>query len=170
MTRIAIVLAFALALPLAAAGQIPGVRGQARSMQQRQALEQQIIRRFVEQTGRELALESEARTRLEQILQQSNERRRALVAASANLRRQLAAAIREPGTEDTRFQALLAEARQLRKQEHDLWELDHAEIARTLTPRQQAIFALRWIRFQERIQQMIQARGGRGGPARDTLR
>ena len=53
-------------------------------------------------------------------------------------------------------------------QEHELWQRDQSEIGRTLTPRQQAIFALRWIRFQERIQQMIEMREGRGGPPRDS--
>jgi DNA-directed RNA polymerase sigma subunit (sigma70/sigma32) len=115
-----------------------------------------------------MALDAPARGRLEQILQDSNSRRRALVVASLDLRQRLAAAIRNPATEDAQFQRLLAEATALRTQEHELWQRDQAEIGRTLTPRQQAIFALRWIRFQERIQQMIEMREGRGGPPRDS--
>lgn len=171
MIRIVFVLACALALPAQVAAQRPGgppLRNQQGAPQQRALLERQIIRRFVEQTGQEMALDAPARSRLEQILQDSNNRRRALVVASLDLRQRLAAAIRDPATEDARFQRLLSEAEALRRQEHELWQRDQMEIGRTLTPRQQAIFALRWIRFQERIQQMIGTRDGRGGPPRDS--
>jgi hypothetical protein len=157
---------FILALVLLPASLAAQQRGRALSQGGRQgappraALERQIISTFVARTGEEMALAPEGRQQLERILQDSHARRRQLGMDAAELRRRLAAAVRDPGTADTQFAALLREADELRRREHALWERDQQEISSALTPRQQAIFVLRWVRLQERIQQLIAARAG----------
>lgn len=158
-------LGLALAIPVAGSAQQrqgqPPTRAPVQSLQQRAALERQIIQRFVEQTSDEMALGQPGRNRLEQILQESNGRRRELVVASQGLRRRLRDAIRDPATPDAAFETLLREAEELQMREHELSRRDQEEIARALTPRQRAVFMVRWIGLQERIQEMIEARDRR---------
>lgn len=152
----------ALALPAGAMAQQrggpPPVRKLTPPLQQRDALERRIIQRFVERTGDEMKLGERGRNELERILRESNGRRRELVAASRELRQRLRQAIDDPDTPDATFEALLDEAEGLQRQEHELFERDQEEIARTLTPRQRAVFMVRWIGLQEQVQELIEAR------------
>lgn len=152
----------ALTLPVGGAAQQrggpPPMRRLTPPLRQRDALERQIIQRFVERTGDEMKLGEQGRNELERILRESNGRRRELVAASRELRQRLRQAIDDPNTPDAAFEALLEEAGGLQRQEHELFERDQEEIARTLTPRQRAVFMVRWIGLQEQVQEMIQAR------------
>jgi DNA-directed RNA polymerase sigma subunit (sigma70/sigma32) len=135
----------------------------------RAVLERQIIQRFVQQTAAEMALEPETRRQLQELLEESNRERRGMFASSLELQRSLRDAIRDPATPDTEYARLLAEANALRRMEHERWQRDQSRIAELLTPRQQAIFVLRWIRMQERIQEMINTRPRGSGPPFDTL-
>lgn len=158
--------AAALTLPTDAAAQRggpPPVRRPTPQLQQRDALERQIIQRFVQRTGDEMQLGAEGRDELERILRDSNTRRRELVAASRDLRLRLRQAIDDPNTPDAKFEALLDEAQALQRQEHELFEQDQDELARTLTARQRAVFMVRWIGLQEQVQEMIEARSRNRG-------
>jgi hypothetical protein len=168
--KLVAIVALFLLLPLSAAAQGLNrpLRGQ--GAPNRAALERQVIRMFVQQTAGAMKLNQVGRNRLDQILQESNARRRELVAASMDLRRRFQVAIRDTATSDAAFEGLLREAQQLRQREQDLWLRDQEELARLLTPRQRAIFVVRWIRLQEQIQGMIDQRQGRGTEPPDTSR
>lgn len=152
----------ALTLPAATAAQQrggpPAVRRPTVPLQQRDALERQIIQRFVQRTGDEMELGQQGRSELERILRESNGRRRELVEAAQELRRELRRAIDDPATPDATFEALLDEAEALQREEHELFLRDQEEIGRTLTPRQRAVFMVRWIGLQERVQRMVEER------------
>ncbi|MGH7553036.1 MAG: hypothetical protein ACREMQ_08395 [Longimicrobiales bacterium] len=173
MRKLAAIIALGLLLPSASpAQQLPNrpLRGGGNAGQSRVALERQVFRIFVQQTAGAMRLNPAGRNRLDQILQESNARRRALVVASLDLRRRLQVAIRDSATTDPTFEGMLREAQQLRQREHDLWLRDQEELGRLLTPRQRAIFVVRWIRLQEQIQGVIDDRPGRGAAPPDTLR
>lgn len=173
MRRLVAVIALGLLMPAATpAQQLPNrsLRAPGNAAQNRAALERQVIRMFVQQTAGAMRLNPAGRQRLDQILQESNARRRELVASSMDLRRRFQAAIRDSATTDPAFEGLLREAQQLRQSEHDLWLKDQEELGRLLTPRQRAIFVVRWIRLQEQIQGVIDQRAARGTAPPDTLR
>ncbi len=174
MRKLVTLIVFAVLLPAGAeAQQRPGRaanRNPLAAAQQRAALERQIIRRFVQQSANAMKLDSQGRSHLERLLQESNGRRRELVLASADLRRRMGAAIRDPATGDGPFESLLQEAQELRRREHEIWQRDQDELSRTLTPRQRAIFVMHWIRLQEQIQALIDARDrGPTAVSPDTL-
>jgi len=175
--RHAIVLAGLLLLPLPVSAQRgrmagpPGM-GQQAQMRQRIALERQIVRRFVEQSGREMGLDAEQRTRLETILRAGNDRRRDLAARGVELRRRLMLAIRAPDTPDTTFTNILESIDRLREEENAQWRADQDSIRYMFSPRQRALFTAGWLRLQETIRDVISQRpmgAGRGAAALDTF-
>lgn len=162
----------ALLLPTTALAQRGGARGQRMQTQGRQVeLQRQVLRRFVEQSGRELQLSTEERTRIEQILVENNTQRRELAQQAATLRRRLAEAVRDSTTTDEQFTAILNEFTALREREHALWRTEQEQIAATLPPRKRALFTMRWLRLQENIRSMLERRrespDSGGGPSRD---
>ncbi len=138
-------------------------------MNRRTQLERQILRRFVQQSGREMKLSSDTQNRLEKILNDSNDRRRDLVQRSMEVRRRLAQASRDPRTSDADLHAITSEVEALRQREQEQWRRDQDALATTLTPQQRAQFMLRWTRFQERIRQMA-TRAGALDSLPDTTR
>ncbi len=126
----------------------------------RMMLERQIMQRFAREVGSELRLSEDRRSRLEQWLIQSNQRRRDLAREANGLRRQLAEAVRSTNTSDAEFERLLTQIREVRQRELDQLGRDEDELAQTLSPRQRAEFYLRLARLQERIRQMVAERGG----------
>lgn len=133
----------------------------------RRMLERQIIQRFVEQSGQEMGLNTDARTRLGRILDDSNEQRRTLAVESVQLRQKLTEALRNPSTTDDQFRDILDEITDLRGREHDLWKHEQDQLSKALTPRQRAQFMVRWLRLQDNIRSLIDQRPG-GGPLLDT--
>jgi hypothetical protein len=134
-------------------------------------LERQIVRRFVEQSAREMGLRPADQARFEEILRQGQERRRDLAERGVALRQRLMQAIRNPATSDDEFRTILDGISRLREEEHGQWRADQDAVAAILTtPRQRAVYTARWIRVQELIRDVIAQRAGPGaGPVRDTL-
>jgi hypothetical protein len=158
-------------VPQPGAAQMRGGRGRQQQRLDGQAgmnraqLERQILQRFVEQSGREIGLNGPTQSRLQQILNESNARRRELTQEGAQLRQRLIAAVRSSDTSDEEFSSILADIDALREREHELWRKDQESLSKELTPRQRALFTVRWLRFQENIRDLIDRRqGGGGGP------
>ena len=164
MKRFVLIAMLVACLPGNIAGQVRG-RGRpprldAQARPNRAALERQILQRFVEQSGREMGLNGPTQTRLQQILNESNARRRQINQEGVQLRQRLVDAIRNPQTTDGDFAAILTEIDALREREHELWRDDQQLLAKELTPRQRAVFMVRWLRFQENIRDLIERRQG----------
>jgi len=136
--------------------------------QNRRALERQILDRFVEQSGREMGLDADAKAELGRILDSSNDERRALAVEAVQLRQKLMEALRDSRTTDARFREILDAINEVRGREHDLWKHEQDMLSKTLSPRQRAQFMLRWLRLQDNIRGLIDQRP-RGGPVPDTL-
>jgi len=175
--RYAIALVVLLVLPLPVSAQRgrmagpPGM-GQQAQLRNRIALERQIVRRFVEQSGREMGLSTAQRDRLETILREGNDRRRDLAQRGVELRRRLMLAIRSPDTPDTTFVNILDSIDRLREEENAQWRADQDSIRDMFSPRQRALFTAGWLRLQETIRDVISQRpmgAGRGAGATDTL-
>lgn len=128
----------------------------------RARLERQVLRQFVERTAQQTGMTAEQRTRIEAVLRASAERHRERMMAGVRLRRELAAAIGDARTGDAEFTRLLAQIERLRAQEQDAWRQDQRAIAGVLTPRQRAVFTVRWMEFQERVRGAM-GRGARRG-------
>jgi len=142
--------------PAMAAAQLPS-RQQPRNRLQ---LERQVMERIARQIGDSLQLSPDARTRVEEWLIETNARRRELARETANLRRQLAAGLRDETTGDAEFERLLGELRELRRRELERFQSDERELSQVLTPRQRAQLALRMARLQERMRELMMRRGG----------
>lgn len=121
----------------------------------REQLEGRVLREFVLQSARDLALTSAQSEEIYTLLRSSAEEQRAILRASMHLRTELSAAVQRGNTPDTEFERLLAGLDSLRLRDHRQWEHDQQQLARVLSPRQRAGFALRWIRFQERIRDIV---------------
>jgi hypothetical protein len=74
------------------------------------------------------------------------------------LRRQLMRAARDSTVTDAEVDRMLGQLEQLRLREQDLWSRDNAALSQILTPRQRAIFLLEFMRFNERIRDLVQQR------------
>ncbi|MCI0434692.1 MAG: hypothetical protein L0271_13780 [Gemmatimonadetes bacterium] len=138
-----------------------GRRGQMQ-MNRRAQLESRIVERFVEQSGREIGLDDNERRRVEQWLQDSQERRRELARDAADARLRLMDAVRDPRTEDAVFARILDDLDGLREREHQMWKDDQKELSVMLSPRKRAQFTVRLLRLQETIRGMIERRDSTG--------
>jgi uncharacterized membrane protein len=154
-------LAGVLLLPVGASAQVPPPLQQQRMNtgrpDRRATLERQILQRFVDQSAAEMRLPRERRDRLERWLTESTAERRDLTTRAADLRKRLVDAVGDPATTDAEFERILRDLDALRQREYELWKRDQDELARTLTPRQRAHFAIRLLRLQEMIDEQ---RGG----------
>ena len=126
----------------------------------RATLQREVLERFVERSSRELSLTAAERTRVQEILLQSNERRQTLAQEAIELRRQLNQAMRDPQTSDAALTALLDQLVDLRDREHRMWRDEQDELSRTLPPRKRAQMTLRLLRLQDDIRAMINQRPG----------
>lgn len=154
-----------LALPAAAQQQQQQQRpGAAR----RAELERRVLDEFMERAGEQAEMNDEQQTRVRVILQESAARHRERTLSAARLRRELAQAVRTSGTTDAEFMRIMQQIETMRAQEQQAWQADQQAIAEVLSPRQRAIFSLRWIEFQDRIRALMGARGrrARGTPGR----
>lgn len=130
----------------------------------RAQLEGRVLRGFLDRTQADMAMTDAQRARIEEIMRGSAERHRELARTAAQLRRELRVAVENETTSEAEFTQLLERMAHLRAQEQSAWQADQRAIAAVLTPRQRAIFSLRWIEFQERMRAVMSQRRGRGGP------
>jgi hypothetical protein len=126
-------------------------RMNATGLERRATLERQILQRFVDQSAAEMRLPRDRRDRLERWLTTSTAQRRDLTDRAGDLRQRLVEAVGDQGTTDAEFERILRDLDALRQREYELWKRDQEELARTLTPRQRAHFAIRLLRLQEMI-------------------
>ena len=132
-------------------------RMNASRLERRATLERQILQRFVDQSAAEMRLPRERRDRLERWLTESTATRRDIAGRAVDLRQRLVEAVGDERTTDAEFERILRDLDALRQREYELWKRDQDELARTLTPRQRAHFAIRLLRLQEMIDEQ---RGG----------
>jgi hypothetical protein len=145
-------------LPMDAAAQVGRGRLPPAAQNRRAALQRQVVQQFVEQSARELNLNSNERNRIQQILMAGDARRQQLAQEAALLRRRLNLALRDPQTEDATFDSILNEMASLREREYQMWRQEHDELARTLPPRKRAQMTVRLLLLQERIRTLINQR------------
>ncbi len=136
----------------------------AQNTERREALEAQIVQRFLNHVATELQLDADGRSKLEQHLRQTASRRRALAIEAVQLRGQLLRASRDENTTDAELTRLIDQMTRLRGQEDSLWRSDQDALRRILTPRQHARFILMWIRFNEQVRDAAMRRAGPARP------
>lgn len=124
----------------------------------RDVLEAQVFEGFVSKVSQDMRLDAPGQQRLKLHLQQSGQQRRQLTQQSVQLRRQLMRASRDSTVTDAEVDRMLGQLEQLRIREQDLWSRDNAALSQILTPRQRAIFLLEFMRFNERIRDLVQQR------------
>ncbi|HUH13726.1 MAG TPA: hypothetical protein VMK65_11475, partial [Longimicrobiales bacterium] len=139
-----------------------GAEAQSRP-ERRDALQQQVFRRFMEHASGELELEAEQRGSLARLLQQGQVERRAIQQELGRARRDLHQAV-EAG-HDADAARHLAALEELRAREYRLWEREQAALREVLTPTQHARFLMLQLRFNERVRELQQRRPGMGGRA-----
>lgn len=125
----------------------------------RQQLERQVMERFAGQVGRELDLNAADQVRIRDWLLASNQRRRELARETVTLRREIAAAVRSPDTDNAEFERLLGRLHELRQREVEALRNDERELAEWLSPRQRAQLFVSIARFQERMRAIMARRG-----------
>jgi chromosome segregation ATPase len=139
-----------------------GGRGGMRQMQARSQLEARVYQRFLEQSGREIGLSSDERSRLQSWLQDSQDQRRNLSDQAGAIRERLLRAVANPETSNAEFEQILGDLNNLRDREHDLWRRDQEQLAEMLPPRKRAQFVVRFLRLQDAVRDLIQQREGGG--------
>lgn len=156
MTRSAPVFLLALGflLPAPVRAQDPEAR--------RAQLEAEVFERFLNRTAEELQLDESGRARLEKTLRQAGQRRRELGGQWRDLRQHLIEAVRDSSTSEAEFTRLLNELTALRARDYELWRDEQKALADVLNPRQRAQFAVLFLRFNERLQEMRFRRAGPG--------
>lgn len=127
----------------------------------REALQAQIVQRFVTDASTRMGLDQETRDKLQQYLRDSGKQRRELAVRSAQLRRRMMESVRDSGTSDAELRRLLAETVALRDQESELFKDEQESLSRFLTPRQQVQFVFMWLRFNDQIREMALRPPGR---------
>ncbi|MEO5511861.1 MAG: hypothetical protein ABIV28_08000 [Longimicrobiales bacterium] len=126
----------------------------------RDALEAQVLNRFLNRASDDVGLDGAQRTRVGEIVRASGLRRRALNGRSVELHRRFQVAIRTADTPPATFSRLLADHQALRSEEQQIAETEQAELKKVLSPRQQAHFLMLWIRLQENARQIQAQRPG----------
>lgn len=135
-----------------------------RAPARRDALEAQVLTRFVNRASDEMSLDGTQRTRLIQVVRSSAQRRKALNQRSMELHRRFTQAVRDQATPNDAFTRLLNDQQGLRREEQQIADTEQTELQRFLTPRQQAQFLMLWIRLQDNARQIqTQVPNGRAG-------
>jgi Spy/CpxP family protein refolding chaperone len=162
-------LALALALVTLGAA-LPAQAQQDTSAARRAHLERMVLTRFLDRTAAQVGMSDTQRTRIEEILRAGAERNRDQRQQATRLRRELVLAVADDATSDAEFERLLAAIEQLRVEEQQAWQRDQDAIAAVLSPRQRAIFSVRWLELQENVREIIGQRGARRGMPRPPPR
>lgn len=134
--------------------QTPRVPPAGRGPAGRDALEAQVLTRFVNRASIEMSLDATQRTRLVQVVRSSAQRRKALNHRSLELHRRFTQAVRDPATPNDAFTRLLSDQQGLRREEQQIADTEQTELQRFLAPRQQAQFLMLWLRLQDNARQI----------------
>ncbi len=147
--------------PAGAAAQGQGRPGQQRppAEQRRSALADQVHERFMGQVASRLGLTEEQRGKLDNVLAKGMEARRELAAESQALRMELMRAVRSDSAGEATYRGILDRVRAVRARERSIEDRESRELGSFLDARQQAMFLVMRMQFNDRIQRM------RGGPA-----
>ncbi len=129
----------------------------------RDALERQVLMRFLNRASDEMSLDAAKRSQLSDVVHGIAMRRKSLNQRSVELHRKLIVAVKTPETPAATFTRLIEDQQAMRKEEHQIADDEMTELGRVLTPRQQAQYTLLWLRLQENARQ-IQAIRPAGGP------
>lgn len=150
---------------------VPGVaaaQNQGQQPDRRMQLEQQVRRQFLTQVASRLGLTDEQREQVRAVLADGAESRRELAVESRDLRIDLMQAVRDEDTPMSEFQELLARLEAVREREQAIQREEEEALARTLDPRQRAIFLMLRMQFNDRVRRMQMGppagRGGGPGP------
>ena len=160
MKRILLTLCLVLTGAAAAHGQGPPREPR------REALQAQIVERFVTNASARMGLDQEARDKLQQYLRDSGKQRRELAIRSAHLRRRMMEGVRDSATSDADLRRLLVETVALRDKEGELFKEEQESLSRFLTPRQQVEFVFMWLRFNDQIRDLAVRPPGRPATGR----
>ena len=164
MRKLLLALFTALLLPVGASAQGPPPPPNPQMNARREALQRQIVGRFMDHVTRQLGLDAATRTKLEQQMRASGEQRGALARSTADLRMKMMGAVRDSTVRDSDFNRMLSDLTTLRQREEDLWKADQKALSRILTPRQQVQFVFMWLRFNEQVREMAMQRPGMRPP------
>ena len=126
----------------------------------RARMEQEVRSRFLDQATQRLGLDAAQRARLDTVLAEGAEERRALARESMELRQRLMAAARDTATTAATFRALIRDLQGLSTRERALEAAEHERLGAFLTPRQHALFLIERARLMERVRDVR----GRGPP------
>lgn len=154
----------ALAVVLALPG---GVLAQRQGPMNREALQEQIVRRFVQNYRMDAGLSDEQTERFMAVLERSFLERREIERGLRELFRALEGQLR-PGVAANQdsVTALLADIRAARARQIALLNESQDEFAEFLTPVQQGQLVLSLERLQRQIENIIRRRGADGAPRR----
>ncbi len=129
----------------------------------RDALEAQVLDRFLTRAATEMRIDATQKDQLGVIVRESAQRRRALNQRAMDLNRRLNVATRLADTPEATFARLLEDHEALRREETQIADREQAELRKILPPRQHAHFLTLWMRLQENARQ-IQAQRPIGPP------
>lgn len=151
---------------------VPGAvqaQGHGPDQERRAELERQVRHQFLTQVAQRLELTEDQREQVRAVLLESADARRDLARESQALRIDLMQAVRSEDAPMSRFEEILDRLEDVRTREREIAQQEEAALARILDPRQQAMFLMMRMQFNDRIRQMRgmpgAARGGAaGGP------
>ncbi len=161
-----ILLVLAVTLPATAEAQQRGPQGR-RGEVDRAQLEQRIRAQMGRMMRERLGLDEQQATRLAEVVQDFDGRRRELFTREQATRRRLEAFLLEGGNDEEEARALMQRMAELRRQEADLFGAEQQALLEVLSPAQ--VLQLQRLR-QELGQRIRQIRGGRGGDAQPGRR
>lgn len=156
-----------LLVVLATAAAPAGAQQQRASQERRAELEARILAEFMARVAQQSGMSETQQVQVRAILEESAARHRERTVAAMRLRRALVEAVQNESTPEAAFTRIMREIEALRADEQDAWQADQRAIAGVLTPRQRAIFSVRWLDFQDRVRAAMGARDRR---ARGTPR
>ena len=156
----------AMLLVAMAAAALPVGAQQQRTGQERRELETRILAEFMARVAQQSDMSETQQVQVRAILEESAARHRERTVAAMRLRRALVEAVQNAATPEAEFTRIMREIEALRADEQDAWQADQRAIAGVLTPRQRAIFSVRWLDFQDRVRAVMgaRARRSRGTP------
>ena len=149
----------AMLLVALAAAAAPARAQQQRAVQERRAeLEARVLAEFMARVAQQSGMSGTQQVQVRAILEESAARHRERTVAAMRLRRALVEAVQSADTPEAEFARIMREIEALRADEQDAWQADQRAIAGVLTPRQRAIFSVRWLDFQDRVRAVMGAR------------
>ena len=155
-----------LLVALVAAVAPAGAQQQRAGQERRTELEARILAEFMDRVAQQSDMSEAQQAQVRAILEESAARHRERTMAAMRLRRTLVESVQNADTPEAEFTRIMREIEALRADEQEAWQADQRAIAGVLTPRQRAIFSVRWLDFQDRVRAVMgaRARRARGTP------